>query len=99
MTDSGGDTFTATIPGAAAGHLIRYRVEATNAVATSRSPRVDDTIVYRGVVVPHGITSPIPVLEWFIADADYNHDGEQPRADITRPAPSPTAAWSSTTSR
>ena len=33
----------ATIPGAGAGHLIRYRVEATNANATTRSPRIDDT--------------------------------------------------------
>ena len=71
MTNSGGDTFTATIPGAAAGTLIRYRVEATNAVTTSRSPRIDDTINYHGLVVPHGITSAIPVLEWFIAPADY----------------------------
>ena len=60
MAPSGPDTYSATIPGAAAGHLIRYRVEATNATATTRSPRVDDTINFRGIVVPHGITSPIP---------------------------------------
>ena len=47
-------------------------------------PRVDDTIVYRGVVVPHGITSPIPVLEWFIADADYNFMVANPPEDIVR---------------
>ena len=40
--------------------------------ATTRSPRIDDTINYRGIVVPDGITQPDPaVLEWFIADADY----------------------------
>ena len=38
MTNTGGDTFSATIPGSAAGSLIRYRVEATNANTTSRSP-------------------------------------------------------------
>ncbi len=86
MTNSGGDTFTATIPGAAAGHLIRYRVEATNAITTSRSPRVDDTINYRGVVVPDGVTSAIPILRWFIADADYNAITGSPTADIIRPA-------------
>ncbi len=84
MTSTGGDGYTATIPGAGAGKLIRYRVEATNAVATTRSPRVDDTINFRGVAVPHGITSPIPVLEWFLADADYNLMVNNPETDIVR---------------
>ena len=78
------DTYSATIPGAAAGHLIRYRVSATNAVATTLVPRVDDSIVYRGVVVPHGITSPIPVLEWFMADSDYNFMVNNPLQEIVR---------------
>lgn len=84
MTAAGGDTFTATIPGAAAGHLLRYRVEATNAVATTRSPRVDDTVVYRGVVVPSGVSSPLPQWEWFIAPADYNQMVANPTTDILR---------------
>jgi hypothetical protein len=86
MTSTGTDTYAATIPGAAAGHLIRYRVEATNTNATSRVPRIDDTINYRGLVVPHGLTSPIPVLEWFISNADYSEMVNNPTADITRPA-------------
>ena len=84
MTAAGADSYTATIPGAGAGHLIRYRVSATNANATTLVPRVDDTIVYRGVVVPHGITSPIPVLEWFIADSDYNFMVANPLDEIVR---------------
>lgn len=84
MTAVGADTYSATIPGAAAGHLIRYRVEATNPVASTRSPRVDDTINFRGVTVPHGINSPIPVLEWFLADADYNLMTNNPEQDIVR---------------
>ena len=84
MTATGGDGYSATIPGAAAGHLIRYRVEATNPVATTRSPRADDTINFRGIAVPHGISSPIPVLEWFIADADYNLMVNNPQQDIIR---------------
>ncbi|NHC25556.1 hypothetical protein G6553_20555, partial [Nocardioides sp. IC4_145] len=79
-------THTATIPGAAAGHLLRYRVEATNPTATTRSPRTDDTINYRGIVVPHGLSSPVPVLEWFISNADYTTMVNNPTADITRPA-------------
>ena len=84
MTPSGTDTYSATIPGAAAGDLIRYRVQATNANATTLSPRVDDTIVYRGLVVPHGISSPVPVIEWFIADADYNLMVQNPLEEIVR---------------
>ena len=86
MTATGTGTYTATIPGAAAGHLIRYRVEATNANTTSRSPRIDDTINYRGVVAQDGITSAIPIFRWFIADADYNAITGNPTADIIRPA-------------
>ena len=78
------DTYTATIPGAAAGHLIRYRVEATNANATTRVPRIDDTIVYRGLVVPSGITSPVPQWEWFIAPADYTTMVNNPTQEIIR---------------
>lgn len=85
MTPTGAqDTYSATIPGAAAGHLIRYRASATNAVGTTLLPRVDDTIVYRGVVVPHGISSPIPVVEWFISNSDYTTMVNNPLQDIVR---------------
>jgi hypothetical protein len=85
MTSAGTpDSYQANIPGAAAGHLIRYRVSATNAAATTLVPRVDDTIVYRGVVVPHGVTSPLPVIEWFIAPSDYNQMVANPTQDIVR---------------
>jgi hypothetical protein len=86
MTANGDGTYSATIPGSTAGNLIRYRVEATNANTTSRSPRVDDTINYLGVVVQDNITSAIPVLRWFIADADYNAITGNPTADIIRTA-------------
>ena len=82
----GGDDYSATIPGVAAGHLIRYRVQAANANATSLVPRTDDTTVYQGVVVPSGVSSPIPMLEWFISDSDYNAITSDPTADIERKA-------------
>ena len=84
MTAAGADTYTATVPGAAAGHLIRYRVEATNTIGTNRSPRIDDTINYRGLVVPSAISSPIPQWEWFIAPADYSQMVANPTQDILR---------------
>ncbi len=86
MTPTGGDGFTATIPGAGAGHLIRYRVEATNAAGTNVSPRTDDSSPYKGVVVANGLTSAIPVIEWFMPEADYSLITTNPIIDITRPA-------------
>ena len=86
MTSTGGDGYSASIPGVAAGHLIRYRVQAANASGTGRYPRTDDTIVYQGVVAADGITSAIPELQWFIADADYSAITGNPTADIERPA-------------
>ncbi len=86
MTDLGGNAFTATIPGAAAGHLIRYRVEATNDAGTNYSPRLDDSSPFKGVVAANGISSAIPVIEWFIPDASYNQMTANPTVDITRPA-------------
>ena len=84
MTASGGDTYTATIPGAAAGHLIRYRVEATNAAAPPLPPhrRHHHLPGRRGRRAAS--PAPIPVLEWFIADADYNAITANPTADIDR---------------
>jgi CotH kinase protein/Lamin Tail Domain/Fibronectin type III domain len=86
MTPTTGTGFSATIPGAAAGHLIRYRVEATNPAGANRFPRDDDSSPYAGVVVASGVTSAIPVLEWFINDADYNQITASPTDDISAPA-------------
>ena len=84
MTPVGDGTYTATIPGTTAGRLVRYRVEAANANATTRLPRIDDTVVYRGVVVPHGVTSPVPVWEWFISPTDYTTMTNNPTTEIIR---------------
>ncbi|MFZ0322696.1 MAG: lamin tail domain-containing protein, partial [Actinomycetes bacterium] len=86
MTSVGADAYTATLPGAAAGHLIRYRIEADNAIRTSKFPRVDDTIIYQGVVAASGVTSALPIFDWFIADADYNYITSNPTVDIERHA-------------
>ncbi|MGA8246063.1 MAG: lamin tail domain-containing protein, partial [Nocardioides sp.] len=86
MTSGGGDSFTASLPGVPAGHLLRYRIQATNAAGTGRFPRVDDTITYQGVVAADGITSAIPELQWFISDADYNQITQNPTQSIDKPA-------------
>ena len=86
LAAAGGDTYSATIPGVAAGHIIRYRVVAANTAGESALPRTDDTIAYEGVMPPTGTQSAIPVLEWFIPDADYNAITSQPTVDIIKPA-------------
>jgi hypothetical protein len=81
-----GGTYTATMPGVAAGHLLRYRVQATNGNGSNLFPRVDDTIVYQGVVATSTVSSALPILQWFIADTDYSAITNNPTADIERPA-------------
>lgn len=78
LTSDGGDSYSAVLPGVAAGHLLRYRIQATNAVGVTKAPRVDDTIVYQGVEAQSGVTSQIPILDWFIQDDDYNHMVDNP---------------------
>lgn len=87
MTPTGtADTYTATLPGVAAGSLLRYKVAATNEVRTTSAPRADDSLQYQGVVAADGITSGIPVLRWFVDDADYNQIMANPLEDINKPA-------------
>lgn len=86
MTSAGGGVFTARVPGAAAGQLVRYRVRAFNAAGTSQVPRADDTIGYQGYVVASGVTSALPVLQWFLPDADYAAITANPTAEIERRA-------------
>jgi PKD repeat protein len=86
LTPAGGDSYSTVLPGVAAGHILRYRIQATNAVGTTRAPRVDDTIVYQGVEAISGVTSAIPILEWFIPDADYNEMVDNPFAKIVKPS-------------
>ena len=86
MQPVGAGTFSAQLSGAAAGRLIRYRVLAANAAGSSRSPRIDDSIRYHGVTVGNGVTSAIPVLQWFIAPSDYAAITGNPTAEIERPA-------------
>ncbi|MFK8113167.1 MAG: DUF4347 domain-containing protein [Rubripirellula sp.] len=64
MTNIGGDVWEATVPGQAAGTLVRYRIDSDVATA----PFEEDTINYLGVVVsPTDIVdNTLPVLQWFV---------------------------------
>lgn len=71
---SGDGTFAATIAGQSAGRLVRYRIDATAGNNQAFSyPAADDTVHYAGVVVRNpAVSTNLPVLEWFMADAVYN---------------------------
>jgi hypothetical protein len=86
LAPTGGDGYAATIPDQSAGDLIRYRIEATNANTTNAFPRVDDTITYEGVFVVNGLTSNLPIFEWFIPDGDYDELVDNPTVDIDKKA-------------
>ncbi|MEM9564085.1 MAG: lamin tail domain-containing protein [Actinomycetota bacterium] len=69
---AGDGTYTALVPAQVARSLVRYEVVAGNDSGTTTSPSVTDTIDYHGLVVadPNEPTD-IPVLDYFITEADY----------------------------
>ncbi|MFZ2502104.1 MAG: lamin tail domain-containing protein [Nocardioides sp.] len=85
MTGDNG-TYTAQIPGVSAGALVRYRVAAQGGGGTTSLPRTDDSMPYQGVVAAHGVTSQIPIFEWFMDPADYAAVTARPTAQIRRRA-------------
>ncbi len=63
-----GSTFTAAVPGQAAGSLVRYRIVTDTG---STLPTAEDSITDLGFVVKKAVTTSLPTIEWFITDADY----------------------------
>lgn len=71
MTVAAG-TATASIPGQAAGALVRYRLVATSPGGVVGTwPRQGDGSVYTGTTVATPTTSKLPRFEWFMDDATY----------------------------
>lgn len=66
-------TYSAVVPGAPAGNLVRYRIDATVGSTAVGYPGAGDTRGYDGVVVtdPALTNAQLPVLEWFLDDASY----------------------------
>lgn len=71
---AGDHTYSATIPAQAPGMLVRYKVTASNGSTSGIAPNLDqEGINYEGYVVQDpGVTSNLPILQWFISDTDYN---------------------------
>lgn len=70
MTNAG-ETWTAAIPARNSG-LVRWRIAADGPGGTERSPRFDDTVNWWGYVVAENPNTDLPVLQWFMTNADYN---------------------------
>ncbi len=72
MTMSG-STVTATIPGQAAGALVRYRLSSTSPTNNTLGtwPRFGDGATYTGTTVADGTTSKLPRFQWFMDDLTY----------------------------
>lgn len=67
-----GATMSATIPGQAAGALVRYRLRATSAAGTTGTwPRQGDGMNFTGTTVATTTTSALPRFEWFMEDLVY----------------------------
>jgi hypothetical protein len=65
--------FAGTIPGQAAGQLVRYRINGVSQAVPMASPDLTDSIQYHGVVVKNpAVVTALPVIEWFMEDAVYN---------------------------
>ena len=69
---NGDGIYSATIPGVSERTLVRYKVSADNGLNTSSVPSSDDSRNYLGYYVkPDGLTSTVPVLDYFMDDLSY----------------------------
>jgi hypothetical protein len=70
LADDG--VYGAVIPAQSTGSLVRFRVSATNDSGTETSPSGNDSMDYAGYVVrDESVTSQLPILNWFMDDAEY----------------------------
>ncbi len=87
---AGDGVYAATVPGASAGEMVRYKVAAAMGALTAAYPPVGDSRPWDGYVVtdPALGSAEYPVLQWFMPDATYqdllaNHRCDDVTADAT----------------
>ncbi len=69
---SGDGVFAATLPGQAAGDLVRYRIDASTAGVGFSAPADSDSVTYHGYTVLNpGAATALPTIEWFMPDDVY----------------------------
>lgn len=70
---AGDGVYSATIPGQAAGRLVRFRIDGTAPGVTVAEPSPNDSMQFRGyVVTTPSVSSQLPIIEWFMADEVYD---------------------------
>lgn len=84
---AGDGVYGATIPGQAAGALVRFRVLASGPTGSMSAPRTDDSIVYVGTVVADpAMSSNLPIFQWFMHPDDYQAALDHYLTDEEEPA-------------
>lgn len=80
---AGDGTYSAQVPGAAAGELVRFRIAGSKGLFTGSYPIPGDSRPYDGWVVkdPALSTAQLPVLQWFMPDDVYNDMNTNHRCD------------------
>ena len=70
---AGDGVYAATLPGAGAGQLVRYKVAATKGASSATHPPSGDSRPYDGLVVqdPDLGAAQFPVLQWFMEEQVY----------------------------
>lgn len=69
---AGDGQFGVELPGQPANTLVRFRVDATASAGTTSSPGADQVMDYHGYYVRDpAVTSEVPILDWFMSDAEY----------------------------
>ncbi len=85
---AGDGVFSAPVPGAPAGQMVRYKIAASHGSQSANLPVTGDTSPYLGTVVSNPAnTAKYPLFQWFMTDADYNNLNTNHRCDdVTAPA-------------
>ena len=84
---AGDGTYGVSIPGQAAGTLVRYRIAASGATGSMAFPRDDDTVTYDGTLVQDpALSSSLPVFWWFMDPVDYQASIDHRYTDLLEPA-------------
>ena len=84
---AGDGIFGVTIPGQAAGKMIRFKIVATGPTGQMQHPRDDDTIRYVGALVADpALSSPLPIFHWMIDPVDYQQALDHRYTDVMEPA-------------
>lgn len=63
--------FGVDIPSQSSGDLVRYKIAAMNGTSSVTEPPVGDGMNYRSFIIDDGQTADLPIVRWYIDDADF----------------------------